>query len=77
MMTQNISDAKLERFPHPAYPPDLSPCDFWLFGILKENTKDRAFQTVEELLEDVTLIENGVRFEQPQSVFLNWMEHLE
>jgi hypothetical protein len=27
-ITKEISDAKLERFPHPAYSPDLSPCDF-------------------------------------------------
>jgi hypothetical protein len=51
MTTQKISDAKLERFPHPTYSPDLSPCNFWLFGMLKGNMNDRAFQTVEEIIE--------------------------
>jgi histone-lysine N-methyltransferase SETMAR len=68
---------KIERLPHPAYSPDLSPCDFWLFGMLKGNMKDRAFQTVEEIFDVITLIWNGVRFEQLQSVFLNWIERLE
>jgi histone-lysine N-methyltransferase SETMAR len=26
---------KLQRVSHPPYSPDLSPCDFWLFGMLK------------------------------------------
>jgi hypothetical protein len=72
-----ISHAKLERLPRPAYSPDLSPCDFWVFGMLKENMTNRAFQTVEEMLEAVILIWNKVSFEQLQSVFLNWMERLE
>jgi histone-lysine N-methyltransferase SETMAR len=71
MITQEISDAKFERLPHPAYSPDLSPCDFWLFEVLKQKVKDRAFQRVEEILEAVTLLWNEVRFEQLQSVFLN------
>jgi histone-lysine N-methyltransferase SETMAR len=76
-ITEEISDARLERFSHPAYSPDLIPCDFWLFGMLKEKMKDRAFQPVEEILEAVTLIWNAMLFEQLQSVFLNWMEHFE
>jgi hypothetical protein len=63
MITQKISDAKLERLLHPAYSPDLSLCDFWLFRMLKGNMKDRAFQTAEAILEGITLILNGVTFE--------------
>jgi hypothetical protein len=39
--------------------------------------KHRPFQTVEESLEAVTLICNGVTFEKLQSLFLNWMERFE
>jgi hypothetical protein len=39
--------------------------------------KDWAFETIEEILEAVTLIWNAVSFEQLQSVLLNWMERLE
>jgi hypothetical protein len=45
--------------------------------MFKGNMKDRAFQTVEEILEAITLIWNGVTFEQLQSVFLNLTDHLE
>jgi hypothetical protein len=45
--------------------------------MLKGNTKDRAFQTVKEILESVTSIWNVVTFEQLMSVFLDWMERLE
>jgi hypothetical protein len=76
-ITEEISDAKLERLPHLVYSPDLCPCDFWLFGILKEKMKDGVFQMIEEILEPVTLIWNALSFEQLQFVFLNWMEHLE
>jgi hypothetical protein len=70
-ITEEISDAKLESLANPVYSPDLSPCDFWLFGMLKQKMKDRAFQTVEEMLEAVTLIWNVVSFEQLQSIFFN------
>jgi hypothetical protein len=62
-ITEEISDVKLERLLQPVYSPDLSTCDFWLFRMLKEKMKDRAFQTVEEILEVVTLIWNAVSFE--------------
>jgi hypothetical protein len=32
---------KIERAPHPAYSPDISLCDFWLFGFLKEKLKEQ------------------------------------
>jgi hypothetical protein len=70
-ITEEVSDAKLECLPHPAYSLDLSSCDFWLFGMLKEKMKDRAFQTVKEILDAITLIWNGVSFGQLQSIFLN------
>jgi hypothetical protein len=62
-ITEEISDAKLERLHHSTYSLYLSPCDFWLFEMLKEKMNDRAFQTVEEILEAFTLIWNAVSFE--------------
>jgi hypothetical protein len=35
---------------HPACSPDLSPCDFFLFGCTKEQLKGRSFAEEEELL---------------------------
>jgi hypothetical protein len=36
---------------HPLYSPDLSPCDFWLFGILKGILKDRKLHSHDEIEE--------------------------
>jgi hypothetical protein len=43
------------RLPHPPYSPEISPCDYWLFGLLKgimnislgppEKVNDQAIQT--------------------------------
>jgi hypothetical protein len=35
MVIDELDNIKLDRVPHPLYLPDLSPCDFWLFGMLK------------------------------------------
>ena len=35
--------------PQPPFPPDLSPCDFFLFPRLKRPMKGRRFATIEEI----------------------------
>jgi hypothetical protein len=47
-MTDEFPNLKFDRITHPPYSSDLSPCDFWLFGMLKQKIKDRMFQTVEK-----------------------------
>jgi hypothetical protein len=74
-ITTEISDAKLESLPHPPYSPDLSPCDFWLFGMLKQEMKDWLFQTVEEIVTTMKTIWKGLALEKVQSVFFNWIKH--
>jgi hypothetical protein len=39
---------KIERAPHSAYSPDISPCGFWLFGFLKEKLKEQELSTSDE-----------------------------
>jgi histone-lysine N-methyltransferase SETMAR len=34
---------------HPAHSPDLAPCNFYLFGPLKEALGERTFQCDEEV----------------------------
>jgi hypothetical protein len=76
IIAQKSQMRSLKDFPS-AYSPDLIPFDFCIFEMLKGNMKDRAFQTVKEILEAVTSIWNVVTFEQLMSVFLDWMERLE
>ena len=46
--TTNLVRDKLQRFDwetlqHPPYSPDLSPCDFYVFGDLKKDIRGRWF----------------------------------
>jgi histone-lysine N-methyltransferase SETMAR len=45
---EQLDNLKLGRVSHPSYSPDLSPCDFWLFRILKETIRNRMLHAVEE-----------------------------
>jgi hypothetical protein len=67
---------KIERAPHPAYSPDISPCDFWLFGFLKESLKEQELSTSDEIIEVIAIIWNGIAFEELQSVFFNWIQQV-
>jgi hypothetical protein len=44
----NIGD--LPGAPHPFYSPDLSPWDFWLFGLMKHSLKNHEIQGIRALI---------------------------
>jgi hypothetical protein len=64
-----VEHNKIERVPHPTYSPDLSPCDCWLFGFLKEKLKEYELSTSDEITEAIAIIWNDVTFKELQSVF--------
>jgi hypothetical protein len=64
------------RSHHPPYSPDLSPSDFWCFGMAKGKRRDREFHTVQDILGRLTEIWNSLTFEDVQSVFLEWQIRL-
>jgi histone-lysine N-methyltransferase SETMAR len=41
------------RMEHPLYSPDLAPCDFFLFGTMKENFSGQRFESAQELFRAV------------------------
>jgi hypothetical protein len=61
----------ISRLPHPPYSPDTSPCDFWLFGMLKGVLKHREFNLSDEIEEAITKV-----WDEMQRVFHNWMSRL-
>jgi hypothetical protein len=65
---------KIERAPHPVYSPDISPCDFWMFGFLKEKLQEEELSTSDEIIEVIATIWNYVTFEELQSVFSEWIQ---
>jgi transposase len=75
-ITEKLEKRHIARASHPLYSPDLSPCGFWLFGILKQKMKERIFQIVEQILAAITESWNELTFEDIQRIFHNWMERL-
>jgi histone-lysine N-methyltransferase SETMAR len=63
---------ELERMKHPPYSSDLAPCDFFLFGYLKENLANKQYATPDDMLLEVTSIIRGISPDLRASVFANW-----
>jgi histone-lysine N-methyltransferase SETMAR len=75
-ITEKLEKRHIVRAPHPPYSPDLSPCDFPSFRILKQKIKEQVFQSEEHILADITENWNELTFEDIQRIFHNWMERL-
>jgi histone-lysine N-methyltransferase SETMAR len=70
-VTDELENLKLVPVAHPPYSRDLSPCDFWLFRMLKQKIQDRVFGTTEEILIAIRNFWSEVTFEDMQSVFFD------
>jgi hypothetical protein len=66
----------IRRVSHPAYSPDLSPWDFWLFGLLKEKLKEHRLSTAEQIIEMISAIGDSTTFTELQSVFAEYIQRL-
>jgi hypothetical protein len=75
-VSEKSAQRSIERAPHPPSSPDISPSDFWLFGILKHNMKDREFQNQQEILNAIAEIWDDLTFEDVQRGFQEWTERL-
>jgi hypothetical protein len=71
-----IQRMKMTRLPHPAYSPDLSPCDFWFFGFAKTSFRDLQFDSPEAIIEHLSDLFDGLTFDELQSVFHEWIQRL-
>jgi hypothetical protein len=64
----------MERAPHPPYSPDLAPCDFSLFGSVKNLRADREIADVVKLHEAVIAIFDSIGNVTLGEVFLTWQD---
>jgi hypothetical protein len=64
--------------PQPLYSPDISPCDFFLFGDLKMKMKltGGEFETLEKLQERVEELLGLINSELMERVYEHWIERL-
>jgi hypothetical protein len=61
------------RFPRPFHSPDIIPCHFYLFGMLKRVLKDRECNSSDEIEEAIMKVWDELTFDEMHSVFHNWM----
>ena len=66
----------IERMPHPPYSPDLSPCDFHLFGYMKSEFADAKFKSLSDIEERITAWINEISESVRISTFQNWMKRV-
>jgi hypothetical protein len=62
--------------PHPPYSADISLCDFWLFGVLKQVERDRDFSSSDEIEDVIAQVWNDLTFDDVQSAFRGWTRGL-
>ncbi len=61
------------KMPHPAYSPDLSPCDFFLFPLLKRKLRGIQFHNTEHLKEAIDMEMGLITHEQWKRCFQSWV----
>lgn len=69
-----LAEHSIAIMPHPVYSPDLAPCDFWLFGYLKQQLK--TYSNDESLKRGVTEILEKIPKEMYRNSFENWIERM-
>jgi hypothetical protein len=60
---------KILRAPHPPYSPDISSCDFWIFGDFKRKLKDYDLQGPEKILMRFQELRDNIAFKELQMAF--------
>ncbi len=70
-----ITDWNCPRLRHPAYSPDLSPCDFFLFPFLKRRIRGRRFPDLDRLQNAVSNEIGAIPQIAWQQCFDDWVRH--
>ena len=69
-----LNDSPFSIVPHPPYSPDLSPCDFGLFGTMKNSFKGKSFDTEEQLLQNIDDFFDHQSENFWESIFNDWIQ---
>jgi hypothetical protein len=72
-VTAKIKKNHVFRMLHPPYSPEVRPCDFWLFEMLRQILNDRKFSSSDEIEDAIAQVWNGLTFDDVQSFFRDWI----
>ena len=64
------------RIDHPPYSPDLGPCDFYMFGYIKNTFANTVFSSMDEAVKEITAFVEGIPKKQLIAVFDEWRRRL-
>ncbi len=71
-----IVSKSIEETCHPAYSPDLAPCDFYIFPKLKQYLRGKRFQSDEELLDAIHIFFKKLKKSDYEYVFNEWQRRM-
>ncbi|XP_043660717.1 uncharacterized protein LOC122624974 [Drosophila teissieri] len=76
VVTNFLTQKKISVVPQPPYSPDLAPCDFFLFPLLKRELKGKHWESVENIQARVTRFLKGISVEEFQGevIPLYWID---
>jgi hypothetical protein len=72
LMCQFLAHNCIITLPHPPYPPDLAPCNFFIFLKMKLQLKGRRLDRVEEIQRESQHVLGTLREQDFQQSFLQW-----
>ena len=72
---EHIESEEFKIIRYPPYSPDLAPCDFWLFDILKRHLDTSADE--KSLEKQITKVLSEIPKEQYAMTFQKWLERMQ
>lgn len=71
-----LEEQGVQVLPHPPYSPDLAPCDFWLFPLMKQNLSGRKFTRIQDLGKAVKSQLHTIPESEYRNAFDSWLRRL-
>ena len=63
--------------PHAPYSPDLAIFDFFLFGYVKQKLRGKVFPTLNDAVEEMRSVIDGISAQMWKETFRNWFKRLQ
>lgn len=71
-----LNELKFIQLPHPPFSPDISPNDFFLYGMLKKELQGRHHETFDDLIKSVDEILHKISKKTYSAVYEDWIDRL-
>jgi histone-lysine N-methyltransferase SETMAR len=76
MSIQKIEELSFILVPQPPYSPDIAPCDFFLFGYLKQHLDGKRFTSEDQVIAAVMEVFDKIPLQTFQNVMDDWQYRL-